>query len=346
MVRYDSLKSIRSNKSAHAQSKENKTKKKDKQSKGKDKGKGKDKNSAAELTPSPPTNKQPNTKSAAEAEPEAIQDLEGLRRQQILRLQKAEEKRREYSQGAPDVSSALGTNNSSTANIQPPPPPPPSQSVADGLDTSKEGLGSKNAPNLSSDVNLRELTLRLEQEAKSAPIPQAISLDQMPQSVDMDLTTMSLPLGLGVIAPDALTPSATSKVEENGIDTSGGTAHVPIQAPIQAPIHDAETIDKSTVPIEPPAKEEINGDTVVQANTDITLDPAVQDVVPIKEKESAIVVAEATGKETSAVPIETTVSSARTSLEEEEDDGNENEVPAMELTHMGRPPPEQSMIAV
>ncbi|KAF9214591.1 hypothetical protein BGZ59_003401 [Podila verticillata] len=347
MVRYDSLKSIRS-KSAHTQSKEKDTRNNDKQSKGKDKGKGKDKNSAAESTPSPPTNKQSgdkcsstNTKSAAEAEPEAIQDLEGLRRQQVLRLQKAEEKRREYSQGAPNESSAPDTNDPSTANIQPPLPPPP-QPAENELDASKDSLESKTKPCLSSGVSPEELALKLEKEANSAPISRATSLDQMPQSVDMTLPAMTLPLGLGVIAPDALTASMTSKVEENEINASGGTTHTPILTPIL----DAEAVDKSMAPIEPPAKEEINGDAVVQASAAIILDPAVQDVAPVQEQESAIIVVEATGKDTSAAPIETTVSNARASLEEEEEDDNEEKVPVTDLTHMGHPLPEQSMIAV
>lgn len=355
MVRYDCLKSIRSNKSAHAQSKNKDAKEKDKQSKSKDKDKGKDKNSAAESIPSPPTNKQSgdecssslnpaNTKSAAEAEPEAIQDLEGLRRQQVLRLQKAEEKRREYSQGAPNESSAPGTNNPSTANIQPP-PAPPSQPVANEPDASKDSLESKTIPDLSSGVSLEELTLRLEKEANPAPSPRANSSDQMPRSVDMTLSTMSLPVGLGVIAPDALTASTTSKVEEDEINASGGTTHAPTHASILAPIQDAEAADKSTAPIEPPAKEEINGDAVVLASPAITLDPAVQDVAPVQEQESAIVVVEPTGNDTSAAPIETTVSSARTSLEEEDEDENK-EVLVIDLPHAGHPPPEQSMIDV
>ncbi|KAF9381468.1 hypothetical protein CPB97_007740 [Podila verticillata] len=358
MVRYDSLKSFRS-KSAHTQSKGKDEGKGKDESKGKDEGK--DKNSAAKSTPSPPTNVQSgdkcssssdptNTKPAAEAEPEAIQDLEGLRRQQVLRLQKAEEKRREYSQGAPSESSAPGTSSPSTANIQPPLPPLP-QPVENELDASKDSLESKTIPNQSSGVSLEELTLKLEMEANSAPIPRAISLDQMTQSVDMPLSTMSPPLVQGVIAPDALTASTTSKVEENEINASGGTTHAPTLTPTLTPILDAQAVDKSTAPIEPPAKEEINGDAVVQPSSAIILDPAVQDEAPVQEQGSAIVVVEATGKDMSAAPIETTVSNARTSLEEEEEeeeeeDENEEEVLVTDVTHMGHPPPEQSMIAV
>ncbi|KAF8916172.1 hypothetical protein BGZ52_000308, partial [Haplosporangium bisporale] len=146
-------------------------------------------------------------------------------------------------------------------------------------------LESKTKPCLSSGVSPEELALKLEKEANSAPISRATSLDQMPQSVDMTLPAMTLPLGLGVIAPDALTASMTSKVEENEINASGGTTHTPILTPIL----DAEAVDKSMAPIEPPAKEEINGDAVVQASAAIILDPAVQDVAPVQEQESAII---------------------------------------------------------
>ncbi|KAF9301908.1 hypothetical protein BGZ74_006129 [Mortierella antarctica] len=327
MVRYDSLKSIRSNKSANAKSKDKGTKTKEKQSKSKVKDKGK--KPAKETTPPPPTNesqsgdKSPTkAKSAATLEPEAIQDLEGLRREQLLRMQKAEEKRREYSQGA--LESSEGANNTSTTNIQQQPPPP------------------QTIHNKSLGVSLDELTLRLEKEVESgATIPRAISLDQMPRPIDMALSTISLPLALGGIVLDVLTPIlASPKVGEKEINESGGSARALPQASIQdtAKVGD-EPVTLSS--IESLAKREATGDIDAQAQPVITVnDPVVQDVAPTVEQTEQPAVHVEAAKDASPV-LETTLSSARTPLEEVEE-----VVPAMESTpHMGHPPPEQSMIA-
>lgn len=327
MVRYDSLKSIRSNKSANAKSKDKGTKTKEKQSKSKVKDKGK--KPAKETTPPPPANesqsgdKSPTkAKSAATLEPEAIQDLEGLRREQLLRMQKAEEKRREYSQGA--LESAEGANNTSTTNIQQQPPPP------------------QTIHNKSLGVSLDELTLRLEKEVESgATIPRAISLDQIPRPIDMALSTISLPLALGGIVLDVVTPIlASPKVGDKEINESGGSTRALPQASIQdtAKVGD-EPVTLSS--IESLAKREATGDIDAQAQPVITVnDPVVQDVAPTVEQTEQPAVHVEAAKDASPV-LETTLSIARTPLEEVEE-----VVPAMESTpHMGHPPPEQSMIA-
>ncbi|KAG0038247.1 hypothetical protein BGZ82_000691 [Podila clonocystis] len=374
MVRYDSLKSIRSNKSADAQSKNKGTKKKDKQSKSKGKDKGK--NLATVTTPSSPTGQDQSeaissptaksaateepeaiqtsqdqseaissttsksaateepeaiqtsqdqseaissttAKSAATEEPEAIQDLEGLRRQQVLRMQKAEEKRRLYSQGSLESPTEA---NTSTANMQQPPPPQP---IENGVGTTKDSLDPKIIPNPSLGVSLDELTLRLEKEAEAGvPIPRAISLDQMPQPIGMALSTISLPLTLGNIDPDALTPnSALPKVEDKEINECRRST----QAPPQASIPDtAKAVD------EPVALPSIESPAMREVDVAPTVEPTEQHAVLVE-----------VAKDASPVP-ETTLFSARTPLEEVEE-----AVPAMASTpHLGHPPPEQSMITV
>ncbi|KAG0095300.1 hypothetical protein BGZ93_006070 [Podila epicladia] len=327
MVRYDSLKSIRSNKSAGTKSKDKGTKKKEKQSTSKGKDKGKD--PAKETTPSSTNQSQPGdkpstkAKSAATLEPEAIQDLEGLRRQQLLRMQKAEEKRREYSQGA--LESSEGANNTSTTNTQQLPLPPP-----------------LTIPNQSLGVSLDELTLRLEKEVElGATIPRAISLDQMPRPIDMALSTISLPLALGGVVLDVLTPNpASPKVADKDVNESGGSTQALPHPSIQ---DTAKAVNKPvTLPfIESSTKSEATGEIDTQAQPVITLNsPIMQDVVPtVEQTEQPAAYVEA-AKAARLVP-ETTLSSARTPPEEVEE-----VMPAMDSTpHMGHPPPERSMIA-
>lgn len=284
MVRYDSLRSIRSKKPADAQPKDKSTTKKDRKSKGKGKDKGK--NPATETAPLPPTNQSQNSinaKSAATEEPEAIQDLEGLRRQQLLRMQRAEEKRRQYGQGALESS---GGANDSNADMQPLPPPQP---IVNGVNASKDSLDPMTIPKPSLGISLEELTLRLQKEIESGESTLALA---------------------------------------------------------QAPIQDsAEAVSEpsTTSSTEVLATVEVVGDANVQAQSVIALDdPVVQDVTPAVERsEPVTVLVEATGKVTSAAP-ETTISSARTSPDEDEE-----VVSAVESAlHMGHPQPNQSMIVV
>ncbi|KAG0337580.1 hypothetical protein BG004_007584 [Podila humilis] len=287
MVRYDSLKSIRSLSSTQSAN-ESKLKKDKAKSKNKGKkAKGKDKSLDATTPatpPEPPSSSSlpssipvpvPTIAAVPPADAEPIQDLEGLRKQQQLRLQKAEEKRREYSMQASDMLLSENSTATATATIECA-PNNLNSSNNEGLDSSvdtpskytrnNEGLDlsvdtpSKNSSineNLDSSVDTPSSDSSKSEEQPSSNGSGAFSMEE-PTMRELEqeskLCEVSLPSSISL---DHISHSIDRTISTMSLPLVSSDLTPSIMTPVTELLEDAENKHKDSMTEEPPKVPEV-----------------------------------------------------------------------------------------